>query len=608
MKIGQVVVKNFQSYKELSFDFADLGLALVSGDTGSGKSTLMDAAAWVLFGVTSKDGAADDVKAWDADGITEGTAEVKIQGQVVTVTRIRGAGKNDLYWYDQYSGLTGERRGKDLTDTQKQLEGRLGVTAELFLMGSYMTQFSKADSFFIAKAKDRREVLEKIADQEFAVSLGEKASEARKKTKKERDEAGLALAAAAERRSVLSEQVAEYARAEKEFESDRAERIARIETDMAGFEDNIKTQCADLEAKVQDLGSLVQDPELFLEALQEINDRIAAADNPEYVGTVAQVASLRADMAALDREIYNLQKADRCPTCKRSVDKKDCTSRLADIGAQKNTLRGQLGPLESRLETLKSQAYNLANLRLAADAVKQDADENQKLITRVNQHKEKLSLLQTSKNPYGVILKSARSEINPFTKKLKDSRKALQDSTDKVGALETSAATLDRRVSSLTWLYDKAFELRGILMAKVVSQVESNTNAYLERFFDAALRVKFNLTDSDKLDVEVSNRGFPAPFRSLSGGERTMLKLCFTLSLMRAAQDKAGISFGQIFLDEPLNGLSDSLKVKAFGLFQQLQAEYPTVMVIEHSVEFKAQFDKVYAVNIESGRSEVHES
>jgi len=144
-------------------------------------------------------------------------------------------------------------------------------------------------------------------------------------------------------------------------------------------------------------------------------------------------------------------------------------------------------------------------------------------------------------------------------------------------------------------------------MSKAVHQLESATNAYLERFFDAAIRVRFLLEDSDKLGVEISNDGHSCPFRNLSGGERTMLKLAFSLSLMKAVQDRSGVSFDMIMLDEPFSGLSDPLKVKAFALLQHLETEYNTVLVIDHSSDLKAQFNRVFLTNKLSGHSEICE-
>jgi DNA repair exonuclease SbcCD ATPase subunit len=537
MKIGKVSVKNFGSYKELEFDFSNLGLILINGNTGVGKSSLLDAVSWTIFGITSKEDSADAVKAWDAEGPTEGTAEV----DGMEIRRTRGGNKNDLSYTER--GTSKEVRGKDLTETQKLIEKRLGCTSELFLVGSYLTQFSKADSFFIAKAKDRRAVLENIADQEFAINLGEKASEARKEAKKEKDSLDLQISKNLGIRSITEQNLKSLLIAFTQWGEKQTKKIEELEKKSVGYEEERERKIA-----------------LLVDALE---DMPIPYPDAQYVEDAKRIKSKLSDL-----------KADTCPTCGAASEHKK-----KDV----------------YLQQLQKTSEDRAN--------------NYNLIKETQQIKAKLAEIQhTVDNPYVSMLKDAKEDTNPFLAQIEKVKHISFEAETKLVALNSSLEANAISISQLSWLYDKSFELRSLLMARVVAQIETATNKYLERFFDAALRVKFVLADSDKLDVEIHNNGFPCGFKALSGGERTMLKLAFSLSLMRAAQDKAGIHFNMIMLDEPFNGLSDSLKVKAFGLLQQLETEYESVLVIDHSSELKNQFDRTFVVDKSSGHSEIHES
>jgi exonuclease SbcC len=178
MRVTQLTVTNFGSYENLTFDFNHLGLSLISGPTGVGKSTLLDAVTWCLFGRTAKGGGVDDVRNWAIkDQATAGI--IKLND--LTVTRIRGkSSENDLYWQEGTS--EDKRRGKDLKDTQRLLEARLGVTADLFSAATYYNEFSTTSSFFTDRAKDRRELFDKIANLDFPMKLLEGATNEKKKT------------------------------------------------------------------------------------------------------------------------------------------------------------------------------------------------------------------------------------------------------------------------------------------------------------------------------------------------------------------------------------------------------------------------------------------
>ena len=54
MRLLKLQIKNFISIKQASVAFEDLndGVFLISGPTGSGKSSMLDAIHWALFGKT----------------------------------------------------------------------------------------------------------------------------------------------------------------------------------------------------------------------------------------------------------------------------------------------------------------------------------------------------------------------------------------------------------------------------------------------------------------------------------------------------------------------------------------------------------------------------
>lgn len=564
MKLGKCTVRNFQSYLNLEFDYSDQGLALISGQTGAGKSTLMDAAPWILYGVTSKEGAADDVRSWNGGNTVGRLTVVLNDGMWIDVIRQRGS-TNDLYWTESDFP---ERvmRGKDLKDTQKLLEARLGVSAELFLIGSYMHQFSKADSFFIASAKDRREVLEKIADQEFAVKLGERASAHRKDAK--------------DRKAVISSDLSRvqgallgYERSLEGLQSSSkswdALQVSRIK-DLKHKFDNYDREYSETVRKRKELSEdwlLCQE-----DKAHEIADRMAEIE--KNMKSTSELADMR---GLLEDQINDLGQP-KCPTCGQLCGAADRAYLQAEI-----------------VEINHKMMYINAAITQYADYEKQ--------LASLSAEKDPFAVLPSSENPYRSQYAYVTAETNPFEERIQATHDSIQEEKIMVSVMTRDLNGVNDRLNKFTWLYDKSFELRGLLMAQSVSRIQNNTNEYLEKFFDAALRVNFFLDGSDKIDVEIFSDGHIAPFKQLSGGERCMLKLAFSLSLMRAAQDKSGISFGMIMLDEALNGLDDSLKVKAFSLLQQLSTEYTTVLCIDHSDAIKQEFSRKFVVTKDNGHS-----
>lgn len=278
MIITKVKATNFGSYKEACFDPHASDLCLVSGPTGAGKSTIPDMVAWGLFGITAKNGNADDVISWSApeDGTTVAiTVLIEGKGEYIFIRERGGKGKNDLFWITEGKA----KRGKDMLDTQKCINSILGVEPELYLSAAYFSEFSPTAGFFLANAKQRRAVLEQVTDLSFPVKIATAATDAKKAVKAEiksvesqlaRLEGAFEQATNSYNRAKdqESEWVNDNARAieiEKiksaKFEETKASKIDALTTKHKAFEDANQREHVQLASKLQDTTEKLQKAE-----------------------------------------------------------------------------------------------------------------------------------------------------------------------------------------------------------------------------------------------------------------------------------------------------------------------------------------------------------
>lgn len=500
MKLLAAQVENFGSYKELIFEFSDLGLVLIHGATGSGKSTLQDIVPWILYGVTAKAGNADEIRSWTAAAPTFGVLHIDLRGEALTIKRVRGTpSQNDLHW------LEGDHldpiRGKDITETQKLLEQRLGISADLYIAGAYYNEFSPAGSFFLAKAKDRRELLEKITDLSLPIKIAERTTNAKRDTKK-----------------ALTETVARHNKA-----GGRLEAALRSERQTA-----------------RDAERWDEDQTAVIKEFQEKSERFEEE----------KAIKINILVEKRDKFLQSTHRSPTCPTCGGAYGE--------------DTIRPTLNPYDSQIEAT-----------------------------------------QSFQNTYAEQIERERKKPNSFLMSLVRVRSELAQAL-KVEAHEHDLmADLQHRYNSLEQLQDLSAKLRGALLVRSIAQIEGLTNSLLSKYFDAELRVAFTTDGGDNLEVQISKNGYDCVYKQLSKGQRGLLKLCFAVSIMKAAANEAGMHFDTLFFDESLDGLDSDLKTKAFSLFSELSISHSNVLVIDHSGELQTLFSNKFQVTLNDDISEV---
>lgn len=571
MKLLSVIIENFGSYKYLEFDFSDAGLALLYGKTGSGKSTITDIPFWIMFGQTAKECSADEVRSWGSDTPTKGILTLEIESKILTITRVRGKpADNDLYY--ALSPNNRLARGKDLLDTQKIINEILGVDAYSYALTCYYSECSPAANFFHARAKDRREVFEQIADLSLPTNLEASISEKKKVVSKAiicadqalaRQEADTAAKIDAaetttkykeaweeEQKSLIESLQVKY----KAFDEEKASKVAALATKADAFDTNKRRQIDSVIDGIEALDSTMDD-----EKFVALDDRLKSAED---------------ELALVTRT--------PCKTCGGPSDSKlaekwrKTLKQLTDATFERQRLKERRSQLLSKLED--AQATENTARQAIADA-------------------------QSAENLYGERLEVEKAKVNPFLQRETADKERAAEAEKTLAIKKQEKAELDNQLNLLKQLGDFSTELRGILLDASVSAAERSVNDILTRFFDAEIKVQFTLENSDKLEVSIQKSGHACSYEQLSKGQKGLLKLAFAVSLMKASSDRLSVQVENLFFDEALDGLDTELKVKAFGLFQELRKTFKNIFLVEHAQEFQTLFDTKFHVQLEGDYS-----
>lgn len=472
MKPKHCIVRNFGSYPHLEFDFNDLGLTLISGATGSGKSSLCDVIPYICWGITSKQGAADDVRSWGADEPTTGTLTVGTNAGEITITRIRGkASQNDLYFVaaedpDQ------KVRGRDLNDTQKILSAKLGIDADLYLTSSYYAQFTASDEFFTSKPAQRRDILEKICDMDLAVKLAERASEARKLTKKELEAAETAQAKEqgkleqlqAQHRSLVSleghwevshegdvldgEKAIHEWEAQRERETQQAvkrcnaweqthaadlkaaelkvtawedshnARLVELTEQSNSYTDELETKVGLAIAQAESTGAELQALPSYTDALDEVESkrRNISQHREVHLKLMRKTSELQVEYAAAIKERRRLEALpDTCPTCNRGGASGHQKSALDALEERESTLSVQLAEMGIALGDVTAVTNTEAAVNKEYRAALELKEKCGTLTARLREETAAIERIAMAPNVYALQLEQAQGQLNPHT-------------------------------------------------------------------------------------------------------------------------------------------------------------------------------------------------
>ena len=168
----RIELKNFMSYGDdvPAIDFSGMHTLCLSGENGHGKSALLDALTWALWGESrAGKNKHDDLVRIGADEMSvHFTFEIENLRYQVVRKRSKKASGNiwelqqetpDMGLGIGWRSLTGNNAG----ETEKAIQKLLRMSYDLFVNSAYLQQ-GRADSFIKQLPSKRKEILAEILD------------------------------------------------------------------------------------------------------------------------------------------------------------------------------------------------------------------------------------------------------------------------------------------------------------------------------------------------------------------------------------------------------------------------------------------------------------
>lgn len=329
-------ISGFLSYcNPVELDFESFDLACISGQNGAGKSSLLDAITWSLFG---------EARGKDKDALINlqsKSAEVALtfsyEGNDYRVQRTATKGKSTVVEFQIRDGedwrpLT----EKTNRETQSRIEQTLRLDYDTFVNASFFLQ-GKADEFTQKKASDRKAVLSNILGLEIWETYKERTSERRKNI--EKDAAG------------IDRSIADID-AELEEEEPRKRRLEQLESDLKRLRAERKAQESALESLRKAAASLDQRLAEEKARLEEerrglrAQSSVISEQSSLISGLMKQIESAKKSLTEAEKNLANRGEVEE----RRSTGREE----QATLKAENDLRKLEMDELKARIDQLES--------------------------------------------------------------------------------------------------------------------------------------------------------------------------------------------------------------------------------------------------------------
>jgi len=381
-----LTISGFLSYRDpVSIDFTSFDLACIAGHNGAGKSSILDAITWVLFGQARK---RDD----SIINLQSDTAEVSFiflyENNRYRVIRTNPRGKTAALEFQIATArdpATQSDNGwktlseRTLRGTQARIEESLRLDYETFINAAFFLQ-GKADQFTQQRPGDRKRILTSILGLEIWETYRQQAFERRKSIESDINSLDGRLA---EINAELSEEDARVKRlAELETE---LKRLAKARAAQEDILENIKKITATLAEQEKLVEALSRQLESTQKRMADLEGRLTARQSE--VDQHKEILSQKSEIEAAHQSWLDSRDAlahwDEIAEQFREQEKRR-QPLLTEIETEKARLEKELETLEIQASKIEQQVCEIPNLGTAILDLQGSADH---LISEIQKRK-----------------------------------------------------------------------------------------------------------------------------------------------------------------------------------------------------------------------------
>jgi exonuclease SbcC len=550
------------AYEHLDLDLTVSHQIAVTGAVGSGKSSLLDAITWALYG---KGRASADQMIRQGQGEASVYVDAIVRGEIVQVRRTRKRDRATSLTF-HVGGVN--RTQHTLAETEDEIERVIGMAYEALMAGPIMVQ-GKSDELMRVGPSDRRDLLNRL----FGLEEYERYhDEAKRRLSTARTEA-------AQKEAILGELDA-----------------------LITNKENLSFQRLQIQTTVQRLTRHEQAAEDHVVALREEATSLVERERQLH-SSIDLVSALEREIEATDETRAERQKASsRLLQQATVIERVPCGGEgiyaacpLLQIAF---TARDEIGnitldDLDQKLLTLAPKLREARKdvMRLSDDAMRIDGVKTQLSDADAAWAKTR-SDLEAARDDL-IRVESELGRINEASARRATVAREYDEIQSRIGVLEVLAAEFHRN------------GIPSAILERGLPMIEEESNQVLARM-PGGLQIRLATQRETKakgvkevLDVVVVRAGAERDYALLSGGQRFRVDFALRLGIAAVLSQRSGSPVDTLWLDEGWGTQDPEGREAMLEALALVADRFGLVVVISHYPEVTDRFPVRLEVRME---------
>ncbi len=666
MKLESLELENIRSYADAAVRFGD-GVTLLEGDVGSGKSTILYAIEFALFGLGDlkaghmlrhgadkgkvkltleaggkkiaiqrnlerKKETTRQLPGWiEEDGFRTEYSPEEMKQRVLQLLKFReNPSAKATSWIFRYAVFTPQEQMKEILTLRA--EERLQTLRKAFGVEEYRNAQENTALLLRSIREETRAIEGELKDLPEWLAKKESLEKEKQDIETLLEGQGRTIEAASKELEQAEQTLAEAREHYMQLEKIGAE-LPLLKKRRDETAHDISSAEADLANTAERQARLTNEEQALQKTIQPVpEDAEKAWENAE-----TRLRALQTELGAAEqkaREYAQLQSGS-CPTCgqKLSEDlhgriqhaKSELAEKMKEYEAaslrEKEARKARETLQKQRLTVqriadirqqkadfalrLEQQKERLAKLAEAAKETETEWAEKQAVFSHYSEAKQKLDAREKEKREKQALQQKALEKKASLETRKQQNEKLLAETTERVAKKEAVQKVLAAVKEKARWLDEHFLPSVQNIEQHVLRRINDDFNSLFGKWFVKLLETQDLEAEVDEsFTPAIRQQGFEQDYTALSGGEKSALALAYRLALNTLVrQTTPSLKENLLILDEPTDGFSKEQLGRMRDVLEETGAKQ--VIIVSHERELEGFCDKVLTVEKQHGKSTI---